>query len=302
VVKQFNNGTSLLEAARDDAWRVFRVWFKNQPYYPGVGRSVANDVIAELKGYRHPRLFVELYVGPEQGDIAALCDMIEEAVPVVHDAGLRLAAFSWYTGQPEYDIWRYVASRNWCRLNPKRDALSLQEYTNTGTIHDPVNVGRFRLAIQAGWTGPIFITEAGFDSSGTNAGGWRLHLSEDGYYAYLQDYDALVAGEPQVLGATVFTADGMTPDWSNFEFTDPRGAFSAGSSVPDFPIGGRDMAATDLEQRVKALEERDALLTQALNRMLKGEYLGAEGAAADVVALQGGHDDLTGHIRVPSFK
>ena len=44
----------------------------------------------------------------------------------------------------------------------------------------------------------------------------------------------------------------------------------------------------DLTERVAALEQRDALITEALRRILEGNLEGASGAAADVVALEGG--------------
>src|SRR5690242_9567418 len=57
-----------------------------------------------------------------------------------------------------------------------------------------------------------------------------------------------------------------------------------------------------VNDRVTALEQRDALITQALHRILTGDYTGASGAAADVVALQGGTDDITGKVKTPVFE
>jgi hypothetical protein len=44
----------------------------------------------------------------------------------------------------------------------------------------------------------------------------------------------------------------------------------------------------DEEHRIAQLEHQQALQTQALRRILEGTLEGATGAAADVVALEGG--------------
>lgn len=48
----------------------------------------------------------------------------------------------------------------------------------------------------------------------------------------------------------------------------------------------------DLEKRVAALEDRDRLLTEGLRRTLEGNLEGASGAAADVIALEGGNTTI----------
>lgn len=292
ILKVFNSDPGVLRLAPDNAIRVARKYFPSQSIYPGAGVDAANQVIAMLGGYWHRNLFVELYVGPDQSAIGPLCDMIVEALPVVRQANLRLAAFSWYTGQPESNIWSYVAGRNWCGLNPYRDALSLQEYTKTGGIFDTQNVGRFKLAIAAGWTGPIIITEGGYDNSGTNAGGWRANLSEDQYYAYLQAKDIILASYPQVLGECIFSSY-PTSDWSNFEFHDPRGQFSIEetpvASPTEPPSGQTNTALTD---RLAALEDHDAKLTNILKLIVSGQWTGAAGAAGKIVELDGGQQDF----------
>jgi len=288
IVKAFNCGPGPLKAAPDDAWRIYRKFMGE--FQPRDGAEVAREVIADLQGYRHPKLSIELYVGAPQDQIAAICDQIAQALPVCRAEGVGLAAFSFYTGQPEVGIWQYAANRGWCGLDPARDVVSVQEYTNNGTVDNPVNVGRFEALITCGWKGGIAVTEAGYDSAGTPNSGWRSALTEDQFYAYLQDYDALLARYPQVIGATVFNA----PGWPSFEFHDDRKKFSI--------ITTGDVAMADaLEDRVASLEQRDALITQALHRILTGDYTGASGAAADVVALQGGQDDLSGNVKTPTF-
>jgi hypothetical protein len=235
MVKQFNSGANTLGSAPSDAVRVVRHYFQSQPYGPGQGTAAANAVIATLGGYRHPNLYVELYNEPNQADLAALCDFITEAVGTLHQAGLRCAAFSWGTGQPEDAVWNYVSSRNWCGLDPANDAIALHEYSNDWNI-DGWNMGRFQrlLAIDPRWH--IIVTETGFDSGGGNAGGWMAHGSLDQLYDLLLRYDTLIGGYSQVLGATVFTAQ-PTQDWSNFNFDDPRNIFSIGGNPMPYSVG-----------------------------------------------------------------
>lgn len=234
IVKAFDCGPGPLQAARDEAWRFYRKYMGN--FDPSRnGADVANEVIAALNGYRHPKLRIELYVGPDQSQTDRIFGQIEEALPVCRANGVGLAAVSFYTGQPEPAVWQAMAARNWCGLDPTKDCISVQEYTNNGTVNDSVNVGRFKALIAAGWTGPVAVLEAGMDKCGQPGCGWQTYLTQDQFYQYLHDYDAILQQYPQVLGATVFNA----PGWGSFEFHDPLGQFnySGDASVPNFVIG-----------------------------------------------------------------
>lgn len=48
------------------------------------------------------------------------------------------------------------------------------------------------------------------------------------------------------------------------------------------------MTIEELQAQVAGLEQQQALQTQALRRILEGKLDGADGAAADVIALEGG--------------
>lgn len=231
VVKLFHSGTSTADtsvfaAAPNNSYRVFRHYFDSQPYHPGAGIEAATTVIAALNGYRHPRLFVELYNEPNQADIGPLCQMIQEAVPVLHAAGLRVAAFSWGTGQPELSVWQYVRdSWDWCGLDPAVDAIALHEYSNNYQI-DGWNMGRYQQLVDFDPRWSILITETGFDNGGTNTNGWRANGNNLAQYnALLTQYDLRIAACPQILGATVFQT-GLAA-WSSFEYSDPSYLFTA---------------------------------------------------------------------------
>lgn len=50
---------------------------------------------------------------------------------------------------------------------------------------------------------------------------------------------------------------------------------------------------TELLARLNQLEQQQAKQTQALRRILEGKLEGADGAAADVIALEGGNTTIT---------
>lgn len=287
IVKAFNCGPAPLAAAHPKAALFYRHYIGDWAPFSS-GADVAANVVSQLKGFRAPgRLWIELFVGPDQGDwqqgdwtgIDAVGQQVQDAVTFLrtHAPDIGLAAFSWYTGQPEREVWDYIAAHNWYGIDPNRDVISVQEYTNTGTIADPVNVGRFTRLLDAGWKGRVAILEAGVDKCGKPGCGWQTYLTQDQFYAYLRDYDALLQKYPQVIGATVYNA----PGWPSFEFHDPNGEFNYTA-----PQGGTTVAGT-IEDRVAALEQRDALLTQALARFRQGKFEGADGLDADIVALMG---------------
>jgi hypothetical protein len=57
------------------------------------------------------------------------------------------------------------------------------------------------------------------------------------------------------------------------------------------------VAIDDLAKRVTALEQRNALLTHALRRILEDNLRGSNGAAADVIALEGGTTTINVKLR-----
>jgi hypothetical protein len=225
-VKQFRTGSSVLAAAAEanpDAVLVYRAW----PDTPD-----ANAVLAQLGGFRAPNLYIELRNEPVVDTTGELFAEIEAAVPVCRQAGVRLAALSLSTGNPEPDFWAAMRDRGWCGLDPSLDAIALHEYSYAGEI-DGWNMGRFQKLIEAGWTGAILITECGIDDGTGPGGGWRRTNRPDwpgteaAFEDLLQRYDALLAQYPQVLIATVFSAD----NWPSFYYDDPSGLFSRLSSI-----------------------------------------------------------------------
>lgn len=263
IVKGFGTPEPLRQA-HPDAWRIFRTYMGE--WQPRDGADVAREVISGLQGYRHPKLSIELYVGPPQDRIADICTQIEQALPVCRAEGVGLAAFSFYTGQPEAGVWQYAANRGWCGLDPDRELISVQEYTSTGSVDDAVNVGRFRALINCGWKGRIAVTEAGYDSAGTPQSGWQSAMTLTAFYAYLQAYDGLLLDYPQVVGATVFNA----PGWTTFDFHDPLKKFSIIPTDSQASEGAMDEATQTALIEMEA--KQNGLLTDAIKALRTGQF------------------------------
>lgn len=282
IVKAFNCGPGPLQAAAPNAPLFYRKFFGNfDPYHDGS--DLAWKTIADLGTFRAPgRLWIELFVGPDQNALDYVGAQIKAALPACRQANIGLAAFSWYTGQPEPQVWQVAASKGWYGLDPAIDVISVQEYTNNGIVNDPVNVGRFKTIFDAGWTGRVAILEAGYDSCGQPNCGWQSALTEDQFYAYLHDYDNLLGQYPKVMGATVFNA----PGWPTFEFHDDRGEFNIGATMT--PEQVQDQEIADEAKRLLTLGSQNALMNEGFKRLAQGKINGAAGLAAVIVALQGG--------------
>jgi len=59
-----------------------------------------------------------------------------------------------------------------------------------------------------------------------------------------------------------------------------------------YPPAYQDLATriTQLEQRMNTIEQREGDLTETAKRIVEGHNVGPAGAAAEVVALEGGQD------------
>jgi len=212
-------GVSALLAAPDSALRIFRHYFQNQD----LGRSgvdVANDVLAALGGYRHPNLYAQLY--NERGhDMASgvpdLLRLTQEAVPVLHAAGVKVAGFAFSTSWPDFESWMFLAANGFGGV----DAIILHEYWAWGGFTLENALHHRQLHQWAPAHPPFIIGECGRDNipaegSGGQAGWQRQGVSPADYVAELIDYDSRILEDGYVLGATAFT-NGPTPDWTAFD-------------------------------------------------------------------------------------
>ena len=131
---------------------------------------------------------------------------------IMHGQGLRCAAYSFSTANPDLSYWPLLADgARAC------DYLALHEYDSPRM---DTHVGDFCLRYRRAYAAlppdarrPILITECGIDD-GHNQG-WVKYASEDDYLAQLAWYDGNLMSDDYVYGSTIFTVDSKT--WRYFE-------------------------------------------------------------------------------------
>lgn len=230
VVKGVNQ-TDVLAQAPDDALRIFRSVFYNQDLGDAVG--ACGTILGALAGYRHANLYVETYNElPKESRIAYIA-FLEQIVPLLHAAGLKVCGPSWATGDYEQEDWDAFRAANWCGL----DAIACHAYwADRGpTIFNGI---RWRTYYDAALDGHrlVVITECGRDTvrDGDNGtyigrGGWKADgLSADTYAAEINAYGAQLlpheAATPFVSGAEV--------TWTNYDMDPVSPLVHTGGPVP----------------------------------------------------------------------
>jgi hypothetical protein len=210
--------------AQPDAIRVYRKYWDSQQTWVN-GADLARQVLDELKGYRHARLYVELYNEMDRGDTLGQARQFREAAAVLHPAGIKLAGPSWATGAYERENWRAFIDETRGAV----DALAVHAYWSPLHGFTVWNALRFAGYWQPG-DPPVLITECGQDivrdaPGGLYAGrgGWRKNEREAGntdgarYIAELIEYNRRLEALPYVLGATVFTAGAEPGQWTDYD-------------------------------------------------------------------------------------
>ncbi len=210
VTKALDNTATLGQAS---GIKIFRHFFANQDLNRD-GASIAYEIINALNGFRPD--YVELYneIAQRLGQgLERYVTLHEEAVPILHAAGLKVIGFCFSTGNPEAADYQYIQSRGFGGV----DALGIHEYWgNQGFTQWHALRHRNAHAWMGGNHPPFFITECGRDRVEGGNGGWVIdNITAEQYVAELLQYDDLLAQDGYVLGATVF-AGGPTGDWVNF--------------------------------------------------------------------------------------
>lgn len=205
VVKACDNPDPL-RITKPEAICIFRV--VDLPDWPDLA---VDTILAKLQGFRKPgKLYVE--VANERKpywQFAQLMIMVSR----LHLAGLLVALPSWGTGDYQEWEWASLHEGGWAGA----DAISLHAYWgNEG--HTIWHSLRYRQFWRPG-DPPLLIAECGRDAVEGGLGGWHKDgISGEQYVKELEAYDAELAKDPHVLGATAFTS-GPFPDskWSPYE-------------------------------------------------------------------------------------
>jgi hypothetical protein len=145
-------------------------------------------------------------------DAARYNDFTVAWADIMHSQGLKCAAFSFSTANPDLSYWPMLADgARAC------DYLALHEYdyprmdTRAGDFC--LRYRRSYAALPADARRPILITECGIDD-GQNQG-WMQYATADDYLAQLAWYDSELMKDDYVAGASIFTIDGK--DWRYFD-------------------------------------------------------------------------------------
>lgn len=174
----------------------------------------------------NPINYVEVFNETHQRQGSGLeqhADFMEAIVPLFHNVNLKVAGFSFSTGNPgdkefhEPDDFIYLASRNFCGC----DAIAMHDYwgapaTQTA-VFDNAYALRYRLLHQSAPVHPpFFITECGRDAVEGGASGWvPSGLTAEQYIEELLAYNLELMKDKYVWAANVFTG-GPTDDWKGF--------------------------------------------------------------------------------------
>jgi hypothetical protein len=248
TVKALNNPAPLRVASNAKVL-VFRAYFENQDINQLSPEEAVRVILERLGGFNDPRLYVELlnevyqYMEWKFKDYVA---WTKKAVKLLHQAGYKVAGFSFSTGTPKLDTdpggaaeWLYLKSQRYAGV----DAIALHSYwgQNGFTEWHALRHRRVHEILGPGHP-PFIITECGRDAVEGGLGGWQKDgIPPEQYISELLAYDAELAKDDYVLGATVFTA-GPTSDWEAFS-TDPISdqllaagtGGSAPASTPEYP-------------------------------------------------------------------
>jgi hypothetical protein len=241
TVKALDNPAPLTVASNAKVL-VFRAYFENQDISQLSPEEAVRIILERLGGFNDPRLYVELLNEVYQYMEWGFKDYVAwtaKAAELLHQAGYKVAGFSFSTGTPKLDTdpggaaeWLYLKSKGYAGV----DAIALHEYWGASgfTEWHALRHRRVHEILGPGHP-PFIITECGRDAVEGATGGWRKDgIPPEQYISELLAYDAELAKDDYVLGATVFTA-GPTPDWEVFS-TDPISdqlvAAGTGGSAP----------------------------------------------------------------------
>lgn len=140
-----------------------------------------------------------------------------EMARLMHDAGMKYAAYSFSTGNPVHvELWDLLVDG--LRAS---DYLALHEYIAPDENWTEFNFDmciRYRQIqahVPASARRPILITECGADYLGQQ--GFKGKISVPDYLSKMQQYDADLMRDPYVVGATIYCYGINAPQWKTYD-------------------------------------------------------------------------------------
>lgn len=205
IVKQAG-GIELLQVAPPGAITIARPLVPVPDEIKWDGAATAQAALDALGGFRPTA--VELWnegdeIGQRLGKgLEERLRVTREAVPVLRAAGTELAGYSFSTGVPDAQDWRYLQDNDFGGVI----YIAIHEYWgNQGFT--TWNTLRYRRV--DGWLGgdhpPFIITECGRGTVEGGGDGWKQSVSAQQYITELEAYDAKISEDFYIIGGTVFT-------------------------------------------------------------------------------------------------
>jgi hypothetical protein len=134
----------------------------------------------------------------------------------MHRAQLRSVVGNWSVGCPDLPKWEIY--KTVLKTMRPGDLAGLHEYwSDTYDITNRWHCGRWTMVPEL-WNAPIVVTECGRDIvEGKGAPGWQRTCNEERFMADLDLYSSLLDQFPNVVGAAVFQAGAIDPQWQPFD-------------------------------------------------------------------------------------
>lgn len=211
-----------------------------------------------------------------------------EMARLMHDAGMKYAAYSFSTGNPVHvELWDLLVDG--LRAS---DYLALHEYIAPNADFTQFNTtmcNRYRDAyarIPADARKPILITECGVDFNGEQ--GYRERLAVPRYIEMMKAYDRELMRDAYVVGATIFCYGIDNKKWKTYDIGGEvaRALREYIITTPTPPIEMTPMSETPPVQPppgMLLLLEVFGLVKQAREKLLNGDGQGARAILKDSV-------------------
>mgnify|MGYP000052918984 CR=1 FL=1 len=212
-----------------------------------------------------------------------------EMARLMHDAGMKYAAYSFSTGNPVHvELWDLLVDG--LRAS---DYLALHEYIAPNQAFTEFNTtmcNKYREAyarIPADARKPILITECGVDYNGERGFKDRVPLPE--YLRMLGDYDRELMRDSYVVGATIFCYGIDNKRWQTYDIGGPftrvlREYILATPTPPlETPVIVEPPPTRPAEPALLRLVEVFGLAKQARDKLEQGDGEGARAILKDSV-------------------
>lgn len=164
----------------------------------------------------------EPHVWSSYGYISRLVAYENERVRVLNERGIDAVVLNLSVGWPQELVGGAIGWEPFADLLsdlPAGNYLGLHEYwLPSGPLHPASHLHRAGRLFRCPYDVPIVVTECGCDIGGGQGDGWRAQgLSVEQYVHQLEQYRDMLAMDPRVKGAVVFTYGTVGGQWQAFD-------------------------------------------------------------------------------------